>query len=104
MLEIREDNVNSFSNEISKGISMVDFSATWCSPCRMQLTILQDVEKELKEVKMIKIMIDDEQSIAKSFQVQSVPTIVLFKDGKMMKKLVGLQKKDILVSEVNNIV
>ena len=100
MIEIREDTVNSFDSEVSKGVSLVDFSALWCSPCKFQAAILESLEKKMASLKVININIDEEQSLAKKFEVQSLPTIIILKDGQMVKKLVGLQREDALLQEI----
>jgi thioredoxin 1 len=70
----------------------------------MQLAILQEIEKQTDNIaKFIKINIDDEQSIAKSLEVKSVPTIAIFKDGILVKKLIGLQRKDNIITELTSI-
>jgi thioredoxin 1 len=104
MIEIKEETVTNFNEEIARGISLVDFTATWCGPCKMQLAILQEIEKQTDNIaKFIKINIDDEQSIAKSLEVKSVPTIAIFKDGILVKKLIGLQRKDNIITELTSI-
>ena len=87
--EIQEDNFNA---EIAKGVTLVDFSADWCGPCRMLTPILDQVAQELKDkAKIVKINVDNAQQIASQFQVTSVPTMILFKDGKKVGSLVGLR-------------
>lgn len=77
---------------------LVDFWATWCGPCRALGPILEEVEKEVSpSVKVVKINVDEESELASEFRIMSIPTLILFKDGKPEKKSVGLlQKNEVL--------
>lgn len=80
---------------------LIDFFASWCGPCKMQMPILKDVAKEIKgEARIIKIDIDKNQNIAQRYNVKSVPTIILFKDGKIEWRAAGLQTKHALVEAI----
>lgn len=81
-----------FQKEIAKGVVLVDFYATWCGPCRMLSPIIEDVAKHFEgKAKIAKLDIDSEQKTAAEFQVTSVPTLILFKDGKEINRLIGLR-------------
>jgi len=81
-----------FESAVQKGVSLVDFHAEWCGPCRMLAPILEQVAKEMSDqVTIGKVDIDAEQKTASQFQVTSVPTMILFKDGKEVNRLVGLR-------------
>lgn len=95
----------SFDGEIKKGVTLVDFHANWCGPCRMLAPVLEQVAKEIKgKASIAKIDIDSEQKVASQFQITSVPTLILFKDGKEVNRLVGLRNaeavKDFILSVV----
>ncbi len=77
---------------------LVDFFADWCGPCKVLAPILKDVKEELGDaVKIIKIDVDKNQSIASKYKVKGVPTMLLFKDGKQVWRQSGvLQKNDII--------
>jgi thioredoxin 1 len=82
--------------EITKsGVTLVDFFAEWCGPCRMLAPILEEVARELSgKVKIGKLDIDKSHITAKAHHVTSVPTIILFKDGEEVNRLVGLRDAD----------
>jgi thioredoxin 1 len=81
---------DSFHSDIKKGVILVDFYADWCGPCRMMTPVLEKVAQEGKAV-IAKVDIDSAQSIAGNFRVTSIPTLILFKDGEEVGRLVGLR-------------
>ncbi len=84
-----------FDHEIQKGVTLVDFHANWCGPCRMLAPVLEQVAKDVKGKAVVaKIDIDTEQKIAAQFQITSVPTMILFKNGKEVNRLIGLRNAD----------
>ena len=93
------ENVADFQTETQTGVTLVDFFATWCRPCQMQLPILEEVAAKIGgKVKFVKIDVDKLGAIAQEFQVSSIPTLVVLKDGKLIGKMVGLQDGNDLVS------
>jgi len=83
-----------FQEGVSSGVTLVDFYADWCGPCRMLTPVLEEVQKESTGVQVAKIDIDKAQNTASTYQVTSIPTLVLFKDGKEVGRLVGLRDKE----------
>lgn len=84
-----------FEKEIKTGVTLVDFYADWCGPCRTLAPVLEQVAKDLKGKAVVgKVDIDNEQKTAGHFQITSVPTMILFKDGKEVGRLVGLRNAD----------
>ena len=82
---IIEVNDNDFEETIREGVTLVDYFAEWCGPCRMLTPVLQKVAIELQgKVKFVKLDIDKNQVIAKNHSVTSVPTLILFKDAKRL--------------------
>jgi len=97
-------NKENFEQSISSGVALVDFWAEWCGPCKMQLPIIEEFSSEMEGKATIgKVNVDEELELAQSFGIQSIPTLILFKDGKPVKKLVGLHSKESLYEEVNQV-
>ena len=100
-LNLNKDN---FEQSIANGVALVDFWAEWCGPCKMQLPIIEEFSSEMEGKATIgKVNVDEELELAQSFGIQSIPTLILFKDGKPVKKLVGLHSKESLYEEVNQV-
>ena len=100
-LSLNKDN---FEKSIANGVALVDFWAEWCGPCKMQLPIIEEFSGEMEGKATIgKVNVDEELELAQSFGIQSIPTLILFKDGKPVKKLVGLHSKESLYEEVNQV-
>ncbi|MFC6039263.1 thioredoxin [Paenisporosarcina macmurdoensis] len=92
----------SFSSEISDGLVLVDFWAPWCGPCKMIAPVLEELDAEMSDtVKIVKIDVDVNQETASNFGIMSIPTLVLFKDGQPVDKVVGFNPKEALVNLVN---
>lgn len=87
---------DNFDKEITeaKETVLVDFWAAWCMPCKMLSPIIDAVAEERKNVKICKINIDEEQELAIRFGIMSIPTVMVFKDGEVSGKSIGLVSKD----------
>ncbi len=85
-----------FEAETANGIILVDFGAGWCGPCRMLGPIFEELSGEIGQVKFAKVDITECEEIAQKFSVMSIPTIILFKDGKEEDRMMGLVPKDAL--------
>ena len=81
-------NANEYENEVKEGLVVVDFYADWCGPCQMLAPVLEDLEKETS-IKIVKINVDEIPDLARQFRIMSIPTLMLFKDGKLSKKELG---------------
>jgi thioredoxin 1 len=89
---IKKITEDSFEKDISQGVTLVDFFADWCGPCRMLTPVLEKVAEEVHgQATVAKLDIDHAQKVASTFQITSVPTLILFKDGKEVGRLVGLR-------------
>ena len=91
-------NANNFAHEIKSGLTLVDFWAPWCGPCRMQGPILEEVVGKVPGSKIAKLNVDDAGSVAAQFGVRSIPTLIIFKDGQPVKQFVGVQQAATLVA------
>lgn len=92
-----------FTNQTKGRLMLVDFWAAWCGPCRMIAPILNDLAGELEGSAYIgKVDVDKYQSLAQKFQVRGIPTLILFRDGKELKRFVGVKPKNYLLKEIKS--
>ncbi len=90
MVHITDD--ANFAADVAQGVTLVDFYADWCGPCRAMLPRLEELEKKLAgQAKVTKINVDNSPNVAASFGIMSIPTMILFKDGKPVEQVVGMQ-------------
>ena len=96
-------NEKEFAQEIEKGVTLVDFYATWCGPCRIMANILEDIAEEVgEEVNIIKVDVDETPSLAKEFGIMSIPTLLLFKDEEMKEKHVGIWSSEDCINTIKS--
>lgn len=94
----------SFESVVGNGITLVDFWAPWCTPCKIQGPIISDVAEEIGEkAKITKLNIDENRKIAGKYGIRSIPTIYIFKNGEPVVKFVGVKTKTILLKAINEI-
>ena len=96
-----------FEKEITnhKGYALVDFWATWCPPCRMMAPVLESAEQQLGDkINFVKVDVDEQQQLAAEFDIMSIPTLVVFKDGKPVKRLSGCRPLATFVEELKSAV
>lgn len=77
----------------NEGVSLLDFYADWCGPCRMVLPIVDEIAGEREDITVAKINVDENPALAKEFGVFSIPTLIVFKDGKVVNKVSGARNK-----------
>lgn len=92
-----------FDSKIKQGVVLVDFYADWCGPCKSLAPVLEQVAKEVQGKAVVaKVDIDHEQKTASQYQISSVPTMILFKNGKEVGRLVGLQGAKAIKEFINS--
>ena len=91
-----------FEEEVlkEKGVVVVDFWATWCGPCKMIAPIVEELDEEMSNVKFVKVDVDKNPQIANQYKIVSIPTLKIFKDGKLINTLIGFKTKDALKIDV----
>lgn len=95
-------NEKNYKEKTEKGLVVVDFFANWCGPCRMMSPILEDVQKDMGEkVKIYKVDVDESENLARQFGIMSIPTILIYKNGEIVNKHIGLWMKDSMMEELN---
>jgi len=96
---------NGFKKEVldEKGFVFVDFYADWCGPCKITSPIIEELTKEIKDIKFIKVNVDENSELASTYQVFSIPTFMIFKDGKVVHQFVGAMDKDGFLQEINSV-
>ena len=91
---------NNFVNEVVEynGKVLVDFYADWCGPCKMLAPVLEEIEKERTDIKVVKVNVDECPSIAAKYGVMSIPTLLVFENGSMKNQSVGFRPKNAVLS------
>jgi len=100
VLKITNEN---FEKEVlnSDKTTIVDFYADWCGPCKMMSPIIDKIAKENDSIKVCKLNVDEAQDIAVKYNVMSIPTIIVFKNGMEFKRFVGVTSKDNILNALN---
>lgn len=99
MLAITKENFQA-DVEQAQGTVLVDFWAQWCGPCRMQAPILEAFAGEHSDIKVAKCDVDENPELAEKFSIMSIPSLLVFKGGKLVKSAVGLHDKEALAALV----
>jgi thioredoxin 1 len=91
-----------FAQEISNGVVLVDFWAAWCGPCKMIAPVLEELAAEKDDVKIVKVDVDNNQVTAAEYQIMSIPSLLLFVDGELKAKTAGFMPKEALIDFIND--
>lgn len=101
MKEIIIESEEHFNTVIKEGVSLVDFYADWCGPCKMLAPFVEEIAEEYDgKVKVCKVNVDDVDALAYKYNVRSIPTLMYFKDGKLKEVSVGFQNKSDIVKNI----
>ncbi|OGG12462.1 thioredoxin [Candidatus Gottesmanbacteria bacterium RIFCSPHIGHO2_01_FULL_46_14] len=101
---VTDQNFNSEVLNASQPV-LVDFWAVWCGPCRMQDPIVSEVAQELTgKVKVGKLNVDENPTISQKYMVMSIPTLMIFKNGTIVKQFIGVQSKQTILGELNKLI
>ena len=95
------ENEQEFKALKDEGLVLIDFFATWCGPCKMLSPVIEQVEREKPELKVLKIDVDELPGIAADYGIQAIPTLFLLKDGKIINKGMGYLNRNQLTDFVN---
>jgi len=99
VLEVTDNN---FESTISKGVILVDFWASWCGPCRMLSPVIDELAEEMKDkIVVMKCNVDDNKEIPSKFGIMGIPTLIIFKDGKLQAQRSGMASKKIIQDWIN---
>ncbi|MGN0590653.1 thioredoxin [Ruminococcus sp.] len=81
---------------------LVDFWATWCGPCRMLAPVLEQIAAERRDIRVCKINVDEQPVLAQQFQIDSIPTLLIFRDGKLLGRMTGYCDKQTLLQRLDS--
>ena len=93
-----------FAHKTKNGVELVDFWADWCMPCKMMAPILNEVAVATDGTATIyKLNVDEQQQVAAQYGIRSIPTMILFKDGKEVERIVGVKSKEAVIASINKV-
>ena len=99
-LELNESN---FKNTIEKGVALIEFWAPWCGPCKMMSPLIDKIANNNPDLIVGKVDIDASQNISQMYNIQSIPTIIIFKNGEAMEQTVGVVNEKTIMNKVESV-
>lgn len=93
---IKQVTVKDFDEEVKEGIVLVDFYADWCGPCKMMAPILESFSSKHKDIKILKVNVDEEQELGAKYSIMAIPTLMVYKDGKQVDVRQGFASLELL--------
>jgi thioredoxin 1 len=101
--QIVDLNYNNYDNYLRSGVVLVDFWAEWCHPCKMQHKIVEEIAAEHDQMLTVaRLNVDDNKVISTKLAVTNIPTLILYKDGVELRRIIGLQSKKAVMNQINN--
>ena len=97
-------NQEEFESITSSGLVLVDFFANWCGPCKMMAPVLEELENEIEPLTVIKVHTDQQMELAIKYGIQSIPNMILFKDGKPVDQVIGYTPKGAMQDKIQKYV
>ena len=99
---VKELNETEFKEAIKQGKVLIDCYAIWCGPCKMLAPIIEDLASEISNYSFYKLDIDKNEEIAREYTIMSIPTLLIFEDGKLINKLIGFKTKEELLNIIKD--
>lgn len=96
-MSVNKINKEKFKETIKKDKVLVDCYADWCGPCRMLGPIVDEISEEIKDCDFYKLNVDEEEDVAREYGIMTIPTLLLFENGKLVDKSIGLRSKEELI-------
>ncbi len=97
---LKKLNSQNFESEINANTTLVDFYADWCGPCKMIAPIVEEIANERDDITVGKVNVDDDGALAIKYNVVSIPTLIVFKNGKEQSRIVGYRPKEAILAEL----
>ena len=99
---VNKISVEEYNQVEASKIALIDFSAEWCGPCRMVGPVVEQLSNEMKDIEFFNVDVDDDLELAEKFGIQSIPALILLKDGKEVSRSVGFKPKAMLENWINS--